>query len=109
MYHNQKVMVMKEHSDPIVEPLATEMLQSVNKLYANRIVVPPSERKKYLTPIARLCYDPSSPFSSKGPKFFAQLLYLSVDFRRNDPSAPSLGIEEIDTELQRIKRTLNEE
>ena len=68
-------------------------------MYINRIEVNPSDRKKFLAPIVHLCYDPSSPFNIKGPKFFAQLLFLTVNFRKNDQSNESLSIEEIDYEI----------
>ncbi|MBS4789382.1 MULTISPECIES: hypothetical protein [Bacteroides] len=75
-------------------------------MYLNRIEVKPSDRKKFLTPIVHLCYDPSSPFNIKGPKFFAQLLFLTVNFRKNDHPDESLSIEEIDYEIQKLKRLL---
>lgn len=69
-------------------------------------MVKPTDRKKYLTPFAKLCYDPKSPFNIKGPKFYAQMLYLTVCFQKKDDPGESLSIEEIDYELQKLKRTL---
>lgn len=78
-------------------------------MYINRIDVPPCDRKKFLAPIVHLCYDPDSPFNIKGPKFFAQLLYLTVNFQKGDSSEESLSIEEIDYEIQKFKRTLSDD
>lgn len=82
------------------------MLGTVNNLYTNRITVLPGERKKFLLPFVHLCYDHDSPFKIKGPKFFAELLYMAVDFKKSNASDESLKVEEIDYEIQRLKRTL---
>ena len=82
------------------------MLDIVNNLYTNRIDVSPHDRKEYLLPIVHLCYDHESVFNIKSPKFFAQLLYMAVNFKRSDHSDESLSVEEIDYEIQRLKRTL---
>ena len=58
------------------------------------------------TPFVHLCYDHDSPFKIKGPKYFAELLYLAVDFKKSNDSDESLSVEEIDCEIQRLKRTL---
>jgi len=78
-------------------------------MYINRIEVKPSDRKKFLTPIVHLCYEPSSPFNIKGPKFFAQLLFLTVNFWKYDHPDESLSIEEIDYEIQKMKRLLSDD
>ncbi|WP_320983298.1 hypothetical protein [Bacteroides sp.] len=75
-------------------------------MYNNRIDVSPRERKKFLLPFVHLCYDHDSPFNTKGPKFFAQLLFMAVNFKKYDDSDESLSVEEIDYEIQRLKRTL---
>ncbi|WP_298045303.1 hypothetical protein [uncultured Bacteroides sp.] len=75
-------------------------------MYNNRIDVSPRDRKKYLLPFVHLCYDYDSPFNTKGPKFFAQLLFMTVNFKKYDDSDESLSVEEIDYEIQRLKRTL---
>ena len=85
------------------------MLGTVNNLYTNRIEVSPGDRKKFLLPIVHLCYDRESPLSIKGPKFFAEWLFLAVDFKKSDDSDESLSVEEIDYEIQRMKRTLLED
>ena len=82
------------------------MLGTVNNLYNNRIVVLPADRKKFLLPFVHLCYDHDSPFKIKGPKFFAELLYMAVDFKKSNGSDESLIVEEIDYEIQKLKRTL---
>lgn len=82
------------------------MLGTVNNLYTNRIDVSPRGRKKFLLPFVHLCYDRESPLSIKGPKFFAELLFLAVNFKKSDDSDESLSVEEIDCEIQRLKRTL---
>ena len=82
------------------------MLGTVNNLYVNRIEVSPRDRKKFLLPFVHLCYDHDSPFKIKGPKYFAELLYLAVDFKKSNDSDESLSVEEIDYEIQRLKRTL---
>ena len=82
------------------------MLGTVNNLYVNRIEVSPRDRKKFLLPFVHLCYDHDSPFKIKGPKYFAELLYLAVDFKKSNDSDESLSVEEIDCEIQRLKRTL---
>ena len=82
------------------------MLGTVNNLYNNRIVVLPADRKKFHLPFVHLCYDPDSPFKIKGPKFFAELLYMAVDFKKSNDSDESLIVEEIDYEIHRLKRTL---
>lgn len=82
------------------------MLGTVNNLYTNRIDVSPRNRKKFLLPFVHLCYDRESLLSIKGPKFFAELLFLAVNFKKSDDSDESLSVEEIDCEIQRLKRTL---
>lgn len=82
------------------------MLDIVNNLYTNRIDVSPHDRKEYLLPIVHLCYDHESVFNIKSPKFFAQLLYMAVNFKKSDHSDESLSVEEVDYEIQRLKRTL---
>lgn len=67
---------------------------------------PPRDRKAYLLPFVHLCYDHDSPFNIKGPKFFAQFLFLTVNFKKSEDSDESLSVEEIDYEIQRLKRTL---
>ena len=71
------------------------MLGTVNNLYTNRIV--------------HLCYDHDSVFNIKSPKYFAELLFMAVDFKKSDDSDESLSVEEIDYEIQRMKRTLLED
>lgn len=85
------------------------MLDTVNNLYTNRIDVSPHDRKEYLLPIVHLCYDHDSVFNIKSPKYFAQLLFLAVNFKKSNDSDESLSVEEIDCEIQRLKRTLLED
>lgn len=85
------------------------MLEVLNSLYSNRIEVKPVDRREYLYPFARLCYEPHSPFNIKGPKFFAQMLYLAVNFRKSEDSDAMLDMEEIDYELQKLKKEINGE
>ncbi|QIU92634.1 hypothetical protein [Bacteroides faecium] len=75
-------------------------------MYTNRIEVSPRDRKEFLLPIVHLCYNRDSPFNIKGPKFFAEWLFLAVNFKKSDDSDESLSVEEIDCEIQRLKRTL---
>lgn len=82
------------------------MLGIVNNLCTNKIEVTPEERKKFLTPFVRLCYDPSSPFNIRGPKFFANLLFLAVNFQKRGHPDESLSMEDIDYEIQKLKRTM---
>ena len=89
-----------------ISQFITQMLGTVNNLYVNRIEVSPRDRKKFLLPFVHLCYDHDSPFKIKGPKYFAELLYLAVDFKKSNDSDESLSVEEIDCEIQRLKRTL---
>ena len=85
------------------------MLGTVNNLYTNRIEVSPGGRKKFLLPFVQLCYDHDSVFNIKSPKYFAELLFMAVDFKKSDDSDESLSVEEIDCEIQRMKRTLLED
>ena len=85
------------------------MLGTVNNLYTNRIEVSPSDRKKFLLPFVHLCYGHYSVFNIKSPKYFAELLFMAVDFKKSDDSDESLSVEEIDYEIQRMKRTLLED
>lgn len=85
------------------------MLGTVNNLYTNRIEVSPGDRKKLLLPFVHLCYDHDSVFNIKSPKYFAELLFMAVDFKKSDDSDESLSVEEIDYEIQRMKRTLLED
>ena len=85
------------------------MLGTVNNLYTNRIEVSPGDRKKSLLPFVHLCYDHDSVFNIKSPKYFAELLFMAVDFKKSDDSDESLSVEEIDCEIQRMKRTLLED
>ena len=106
IYQNKQAVTLEKGEFPAISPFITQLLDNVNSMYLNRIEVKPSDRKKFLTPIVHLCYDPSSPFNIKGPKFFAQLLFLTVNFRKNDHPDESLSIEEIDYEIQKLKRLL---
>lgn len=99
-------MTLEKGKFPKVSAFITKLLGIVSYLYARRKVVPPAERKAHLLPFVRLCYNKDSPFNVKSPKFFACLLYLAVDFRKSDDSDASLSVEEIDYEMQRLKRTL---
>lgn len=99
-------MTLEKGEFPQVSKSITQTLDIVNYLYNNRIVVSPRDRKKYLLPYVHLCYDHDSPFKIKGPKFFAEWLFLAVDFKKYDDSDESLSVEEIDCEIQRLKRTL---
>ena len=85
------------------------MLGTVNNMYTNRIEVSPRDRKKFLLPFVHLCYDHDSVFNIKSPKYFAELLFMAVDFKKSDDSDESLSVEEIDCEIQRMKRTLLED
>ena len=76
------------------------MLGTVNNLYTNRIEVSPGDRKKFLLPFVHLCYDHDSVFNIKSPKYFAELLFMAVDFKKSDDSDESLSVEEIDYEIQ---------
>ena len=60
-------------------------------------------------PFVHLCYDHDSVFNIKSPKYFAELLFMAVDFKKSDDSDESLSVEEIDYEIQRMKRTLLED
>ena len=53
--------------------------------------------------------DHDSVFNIKSPKYFAELLFMAVDFKKSDDSDESLSVEEIDYEIQRMKRTLLED
>ena len=97
---------LEKEEFPQVSQFITQMLGTVNNLYVNRIEVSPRDRKKFLLPFVHLCYDHDSPFKIKGPKYFAELLYLAVDFKKSNDSDESLSVEEIDCEIQRLKRTL---
>lgn len=91
---------------PDISELLTQVINNVSNLYDNRIVVTAANRKNFLTPFANLCYSPQSAFNIKGPKFFAQMLFLTVIFQKKNNPDESLNVEEIDYELQKLKRGL---
>lgn len=105
VYQNKQAVTLEKGEFPKVSRFITQTLGSVNNLYANRIEVSPCDRKKFLLPFAHLCYDRDSPFNIKGPKFFSEWLFLAVKFKKSDDSDESLSVEEIDCEIQRLKRT----
>ena len=100
-------MTLDKEAFPATELLVTQELNTVDHLYTHRIVVLPAERKQYIMPFAELCYN-SLLHYHKGPKFFAQILWLSFDFRKNEHSEESLSVDEIDFEIQKLKRLLFE-
>lgn len=99
-------MTLEKGKFPQVSVFITKVLGIVSYLHANRKVVLPAERKAHLLPFVKLCYNKDSPFNVKSPKFFAYLLYIAVDFRKSNDSDASLSVEEIDYEIQKLKRTL---
>lgn len=99
-------MTLEKSKFPKVSVFITKVLGIVSYLHANKKVVLPAERKAHLLPFVKLCYNKDSPFNVKGPKFFAYLLYIAVDFRKSNDSDASLSVEEIDYEIQKLKRTL---
>ncbi|WP_290397119.1 hypothetical protein [Bacteroides acidifaciens] len=105
VYQNKQAVTLEKGEFPKVSRFITQTLGTVNNLYANRIEVSPRDRKKFLLPFAHLCYDRDSPFNIKGPKFFSEWLFLAVKFKKSDDSDESLSVEEIDCEIQRLKRT----
>lgn len=104
-----KLYELKEVKNDAVEKLQLEIWNIANDMFLNRIVVLPKEREKYFMEIAKLCYDYHSPFNTKGPLYFARLLFLSVDFRISEDSDESMDVQMIDIELQKYREKFHDD
>lgn len=78
------------------------MLNNVNDVNINKIVVEPEDRKKVLIPLVKLCYG----LNLRGPKFFAQWISMAFAFKKNKHSDDLLSINELDCEIQRLKKVI---
>lgn len=85
-----------------------QVLDIVNKLSSNKIVVLPKDRDLYLRPFAEFCYKSDFAFNTKGPQFYAMVLYLSFDFLISEDSKACMDVQMIDKELQKYRKVFHD-
>lgn len=81
----------------------------LNKLSSSKIVVYPKDRDLYLYPFAKLCYHPRFACNTRGPQYYAMLLYLAFDFLvTEDPKGGAMNVQMIDKEIQKCRKLFYE-